>query len=470
MSRVDHLSWPEGAGPGDVRLVAGADLPPGATYGTLPRHEVRVRPRLATWPRGDLLVDASPIPGLPADGALATFTYGSREHGLIAPLGDGALAIAMSDDSPGWDDPHVLQLVAVAAREASVDHRSFGVGLLGYGAIGAEHARAILATPGLALAAVCDPKPERVAAARDIAPDVHAHASADELFGDPSVDIVIVSTPPDSHAAWALRALEQGRHVIVEKPMALTTRECDDILASAAERGLLAAVYQNRRFDPDFRLIADSVGAGEIGEPFHLEAFVGGYGHPCNYWHSDADVSGGALFDWGSHVVDHVLALFEGEVESVTALNHKRVWHDVTNADHARMTLHFDGGREATFIYSDLAAALKPRWYVLGTHGAITGEWRQESVISRSPIGTLDEDILAAADSPPVVRRHSPDGAITTLVSRPIDPHPFHADVALSLRYGFAPRVRGIESRRVVAMLEAAEESARLGGLPVKPA
>ncbi|MFM9049174.1 MAG: Gfo/Idh/MocA family protein [Actinomycetota bacterium] len=470
MSRVDHLSWPEGVGVGVAPLVAGADLLPAATMRTLPRHEVRVRTCLTTWPRGDLLIDASPIVGLATDGALATFTYGSEEHALIAPLDDGRLAVAISDDSPAWDDGHFLQLVAVASRESSVDRSDFGVGLLGYGAIGAEHARAILSTPGLALAAVCDPKPERIAAARELAPDVRAHHTADDLLNDPLVDIVIISTPPDSHAHWALRTLEQGRHVILEKPMALTTRECDEILAAAADRNLLAAVYQNRRFDPDFRLIVESVRAGQIGEAFHLEAFVGGYGHPCNYWHSDAQVSGGALFDWGSHVIDQVLALFDGEVESVTALNHKRVWHDTTNADHARMTLHFDGGREATFIYSDLAAALKPRWYVLGTRGAITGDWRQESVIARSAIGTLDEDILAAADSPPIMRRHSPDGDLTTLVARPAEPHPFHADMALRLRYGFAPRVRGIESRRVVAMLEAAEESARLGGLPVKPA
>jgi predicted dehydrogenase len=203
---------------------------------------------------------------------------------------------------------------------------------------------------------------------------------------------------------------------------------------------------------------------------FHLEAFVGGYGHPCNYWHSDASVSGGALFDWGSHIIDQVLDLIPGDVETVTAINHKRVWHDVTNADHARMTLLFDGGREATFVYSDLAAALKPRWFILGTTGAITGEWRDASVIARSPIGTLDEDVLAPADSPPRMRLHSSAGDITELSAPPAEPHPFHSDLALSLHYGLSPRVRGEQSRRVVAMLEAAEESARLGGMPVKPA
>ena len=468
MPQPGDLIWPEGVSlaPGRIVMGIGAAGP----AGPLPRHEVRVRPRLATWPRGDLLIEASPIPGLPAEGAAATFAYGSDHHGLIVRLDDGRITVAVSDESPAWADPAFLQLIAVAAHEPEVTDAEFGVGLLGFGAIGAEHARAVLATPGLTLAGVCDPKPERIQAARTAAPGIHAHEDAVSMLDDPAVDIVIVSTPPDSHAHWAIEALSRGKHVIVEKPMALTTRECDAILATAADRGLLAAVYQNRRFDPDYRLIAACVRSGEIGEIFHAEAFVGGYGHPCNYWHSDADVSGGALFDWGSHVVDQVLDLFDGEVDYVTAVNHKRVWHDVTNADHARMTLHFDGGREATFIYSDLAAALKPRWYVLGTTGALTGDWRELSVVSRSTIGTLEEDVLAAADSPPVVRRHSAAGDVTTLSPRPQEPHPFHADLALMLRYGFAPRVRGEQSRRVVAMLEAAEESARLGGLQVKPA
>jgi len=470
MPRLPDVSWPGGAWPADVRLATGAEVPRDPHIGPLPRHEVRVRPSLATWPRGDILVEASPIPGLASSGAAATFTYGSTDHGLIAHLDDGTLAVAVSDDSPAWSDPHFVELCVVAAREALAEQRDYGVGLLGYGAIGAEHARAVLGTPGLKLSGVCDPKPERVAAALSVAPDAHVHHTADSLLQDPAIDVVIVSTPPDSHAHWAQAALAYGKNVVVEKPMALTTRECDAILADATSRGLLASVYQNRRFDPDYRLISDAARAGDVGDVFHVEAFVGGYGHPCNYWHSDAHVSGGALFDWGSHIVDQILDLIDGEVESVTAMNHKRVWHDVTNADHARMTLHFAGGREATFIYSDLAAALKPRWYVLGTQGAITGDWRTASVISRSAIGTLEEDVLAAADSPPIIRRHSTSGDITTMSPRETETHPFHADLALALRYGFTPRVRGEQSRRVVAMLEAAEESARLGGLPVKPA
>lgn len=428
---------------------------------------MRVRARLDDWPRGDVLMRAAPFTGLPADSAIAVFGHGLDDHALIAVLDDGALGVALDDDDPAWQDRRLLELIALS--DGASGAAQLGVGLLGYGAIGAEHAAAITATPGMQLVGVADTSPDRLQAATAAWPGIRAFASAEELLGDDDVDVVVVSTPPSTHSRWAAAALEAGKHVVVEKPMALTAHECDDLLRAGAEAGLTVSVYQNRRFDPDFRLIQSTVDSGRIGEVFHLEAFVGGYGHPCNYWHSEATISGGALFDWGSHVIDQVLDLMTGDVETVSAINHKRVWHDVTNADQARMTLHFSDGREATFIYSDLAAALKPRWYILGTQGAITGEWRRESVIGRTAIGTLSEDVLAPADSPPRILVHSPTGDVTELAAPDPEPHPFHSDLALSLRYGLLPRVRGDQSRRVVAMLQAAEESAALGGQPVKP-
>lgn len=469
---MSHGVADAGVMPPSVQIVMGRELIERVAPDRLipmPPHPVRVRPRVAAWPRGEFEIVGSPLTGLAADDPLATFSQGLTAHALVAWLDETSLAVALDAESPAWRSREFLEFLGVAARTRSKPPRVLGVGLLGFGAIGAEHARAVLGTPGLDLAAMCDPNQDRVRAARELVPGLRCHESPDALFADPGVDVVIVSTPPDSHAGWAIQALAAGCHVVVEKPMALTARECDEILETARSRGLSASVYQNRRFDPDYLLIKEAVVAGAIGEPFHVEAFVGGYAHPCNYWHSDAEVSGGALFDWGSHVIDQVLDLMPGAVESVSAMNHKRVWHDVTNADHARMTMVFEGGREATFIYSDMAAALKPRWYVLGTAGALTGEWREESVIARSAIGTLDEDTLAPADSPPRVRLHSTQGDVTLLAPRPREAFPFHADLVLSLAYGFPPRVRGEQSRRVVALLEAAEDSARLGGMPVKP-
>jgi predicted dehydrogenase len=324
-------------------------------------------------------------------------------------------------------------------------------------------------TDGLALAAVCDTSEERRAAARQHAPDAAVVADADALLANPDVDLVVVSTPPLTHASWALRAIDAGKHVVVEKPLTITPEDADDVLAAAAARDRLAVVYQNRRYDADHQAIRRLVRAGAIGEVFHVETFVGGYGHPCNLWHSDAETSGGVFYDWGSHVIDQLLDLVPHAVEHVTAAAHKRVWHDVTNADHARVTVRFADGSEAEFVSSDLAAALKPRWYVLGTAGAIVGHWRRERVVARSDIGTLVEDVLAPADAPPDLELHAPDGSITSLALPVPRPYAFHAELADALAIGLPMSVTAAQSRRVVGVLAAAAESAAAGGRPVRP-
>lgn len=343
------------------------------------------------------------------------------------------------------------------------------VGLLGYGAIGHEHSRAVRAVEGLALSAVCDTSVARLNAAVEVAPDIAATTDADALLARDDVDLVVVSTPPSTHASWALRAIRAGKHVVVEKPFAISTAEADEVMAEAADADKLAVVYQNRRFDPDHLAVRRAVLAGSLGEVFHIETFVGGYGHPCNLWHSDEGVSGGAFYDWGSHVLDQILDIVPTDIDYVTAAAHKRRWFDVTNADHSRVTIRFTDGAEAEFIHSDLAAALKPRWYVLGTHGAIVGSWRSEKILSRNDIGTMSEDVLAPADSPPLLDLHSGDGSVTRLAAPAAQAYSFHRELSDRLRVGLPMTVTAAQSRRVLAVMEAARASAEDNGRPVAP-
>ena len=85
-------------------------------------------------------------------------------------------------------------------------------------------------------------------------------------------------------------------------------------MALASAQNLLLVVYQNRRYDQDFLTIKELVESDQIGQIFSYESFVGGYSKPCNFWHSMADVSGGAIFDWGSHFIDQIMALIPAPV------------------------------------------------------------------------------------------------------------------------------------------------------------
>jgi predicted dehydrogenase len=222
-------------------------------------------------------------------------------------------------------------------------------------------------------------------------------------------------------------------------------------VAAAARRVL--TVYQSRRWDPDFIALRDTVRSGDIGELFYMESFIGGFDHPCDYWHSHEPISGGTIYDWGSHYFDWVLQLFGGAVTSVSAVAHKRVWHDVTNADQVRVDITFDGGEQATFMQSDIAAALKPKWYVLGTQGAVVGDWRPGA----DP----------PADQPAVItvsRRSARGLDVQKLALGPRDQLGFYSNLADHIAWGEPLAVLPEESRRTVAVMEAAAQSIARGG------
>jgi scyllo-inositol 2-dehydrogenase (NADP+) len=385
-----------------------------------------------------------------------------------------------------WESGQVMAL-GLGMSEATLQHRTVqqmlyraacylagwregdpvGVALLGYGAIGYEHGQAIRATPGLELRVACDRNPARLEAAQTAFPELRVTTEIDAVMDDDTIHAVVVGTPPNTHAPLAQQLLAAGKHVVVEKPFCLTTAEAGEMIALAHERGLALTVYQNRRWDPDFLAIREVAQAGTIGDIFHMETFIGGFSHPCDFWHSHEPISGGVFYDWGSHYLDWMLNLMPGEVSDVRAGSHKRVWHDVTNADQANLWLRFTGGEEAIFIHSDVAALLKPKWYILGTRGAIVGQWRHASVTTRAWSGDLIEERLAPSESLPIVTvaTRTERGQIheQRLDLPPAPLHPFHRNFADHVLAGEPLAVPPESSRRNIAVMEAAAYSAAHG-------
>lgn len=371
-----------------------------------------------------------------------------------------------------YDDPAFQQILYRLLRLLAghfKPHRTLGVGLLGYAqSVGQPHGLGIEATPGLILRAACDLVQQRLEQAQQDFPDIETHKSAEALAGDPEVDVVIVATPPNTHAKLSLQMMAAGKHVICEKPLALNRKETSAMVEMAEKQQVHLSCHQNRRWDVDYLAIKQALAEGLLGELFYLETFVGGFNHPCGYWHSHDAISGGTTYDWGAHYLDWVVSLMPGPVSTVVATRQNRVWHDVTNADQERIQIRLAGGQEAEFIHSDIAAVRKPKWYLLGTEGAIVGHWRDVSTYEIDPILYFHQYDIPATEMVPDLtlhRRHHSGQIVAQKLALPKREHYlFHRNLADHLLTG-EPIVAPLDdSVRVVGILEAAARSAAKGG------
>lgn len=343
------------------------------------------------------------------------------------------------------------------------------IGILGYApSVGELHGQGALQTPGLSLGAFCDLNSDRLEQAKKDFKGIATYTSSKEMGNDPNIDLVVIATAPNSHAKLALDMITAGKHVVCEKPLCLSKAEADTIQQSALQAQVHLSCHQNRRFDVDYLAIKHAIDQGLIGDPFYLETFVGGFSHPCGYWHSHAPVSGGTAYDWGAHYIDWIVSLFPFKIDAVVGTRHKRVWADVSNADQERIQVRFSGGQEAEFIHSDIAALRKPKWYLLGTRGAIVGKWQDILTYDADPLLYYIPHEIPATEMPSQLTlnlRQENGEMVRQLPKLPERSHfAFHRNLADHILLGEPLAAPLSDSIKVVSVLEAASRSMDRGG------
>lgn len=193
-----------------------------------------------------------------------------------------------------------------------------GVGVIGLGEIGQQHLRSFDRAAGSRVVAVADLDPglrEQSAEARGAA----AYSDYRELLADPAVEVVSVCLPHSLHLPVALEAAAAGKHLLVEKPLALNVAECDEVISAVEAAGVTAAVQHNQIYYPPHVRAREMIDSGELGELLHLRLRLG-IGGKYGGWRSDPAVTGGGLLhDAGVHRL-YVARFLGGEVEQVSAL------------------------------------------------------------------------------------------------------------------------------------------------------
>ncbi|WP_066794142.1 oxidoreductase [Sphingomonas soli] len=238
-------------------------------------------------------------------------------------------------------------------------------GLIGYGLGGmAFHAPLIHAVPELELAAIATSRADQVHARF---PQVRV-IDADALIADPSIELVAISTPNDSHFPLAKAALEAGKHVVIDKPFTNTVAQAEELDALAKARGLVLSAFHNRRWDGDFLTAQALLASGRLGEVLNAELRWDRYRpEVTTAWRDIPEAGSGILADLGPHLIDQALQLF-GTPEALSgdvAVQRPGALTD----DYFEIALHY-GKRRVILSACRLIAASRPRFSLHGTRGS----------------------------------------------------------------------------------------------------
>lgn len=243
------------------------------------------------------------------------------------------------------------------------------VGLIGFGMSGRVfHAPIIDAVKGFRLRKIFERKEENINIIREKYPQTIIVDSVDNMLNDENIDLVVVASPNTLHYELARRALEAGKHIIVEKPFTVTSYEAEELLTIAKRKGKLITAYQNRRWDSDFKTVKKIIEGGLLGNIVEYEAHFDRFRDFFKNTWREKDLPGsGILYDLGSHLIDQALSLF-GEPSEVfgNTLIQRQGGETIDNFE---IILRYPD-KKITLKSGMLVRAPLPHFIVLGTKGS----------------------------------------------------------------------------------------------------
>lgn len=332
------------------------------------------------------------------------------------------------------------------------------VALIGYGyAARTFHAPLIQAVPALSLALIASSRPEQVGA--DL-PGIAIEGDPMQAVVDPGVDLVVIATPNDTHFPLAQAALRAGKHVVVDKPMTPSLPEARELSATAQAHGRLLSVFHNRRWDSDFLSVRQALGEGLIGEVRHFESRIERFRPQVrDRWRERPGPAAGLWWDLGPHLVDQALTLF-GTPDSVQA-NFAMQRSGATTDDWAHVVLGFGPSIRAVLQVGMLAAIPGPRFIVHGTRGSMV-KARPDRQEQQLLAGLRPGDPQWGTDPDPMLWQRD-DGATQTRPALSGDQSRFYAELAGAIAGNCPNPVPPDEAIRVMAVMQAAVDSASVG-------
>lgn len=264
------------------------------------------------------------------------------------------------------------------------------IGIVGFGRIvELVHLPLIRIVPELAITGIYDITPERLElAAKRKLPIFH---TIDELLNS-DADALLIATPPSSHYELASRAMASGKHVIVEKPVSLRADEALELQSIAARTGTSITVFHNRRYDADYAAVKHCLNSGILGNLQFIERRIHRMGSGASFavksfdpeWRNKPEYGGGALLDWGVHLIDQLLRLELGQVRDVHAHIRTLPWNQGRVDDYVHANLVLDNGVSFIVDINFASHAAEPQWIVGGEHATLIVQSEREAWIRQA--------------------------------------------------------------------------------------
>ena len=329
----------------------------------------------------------------------------------------------------------------------------------GTGYWGINHVRAFAHQKGCELYALCDPDPRALDRAAGFAPNARRYTNVEELWTDPALDAVVLATPAVAHADQAVAALAAGKHVFVEKPMALSTADAEAVVAAAAQAHKTLMVGHLMLYHPGYVRLRELVHGGDLGEVYYIYAVrvnLGRLRHDEN-----------ALWSFAPHDLSMILDLVGAGPATVAARGQAYLQKDVEDVVFVNLAFGDGAGprKMAQVQLSWLDPRKERRLTVVGSKKMV----EFDDVHPTEKLRIYDKGY----DRPPAFTQFS-----EYLTVRHGDIHiprlqmtePLEAECAEFVRCvttGATPRTDGRHGLDVVRVLEAAQRSLRSGGAPV---
>ena len=336
-----------------------------------------------------------------------------------------------------------------------------GLAIVGYGGMGAWHSRKIADMSQIRLCGIYDIDPERTTAAE--AAGLFTYQSLDALLADKEVEAITVAVPNHLHRDICIRAMEAGKHVICEKPVAMNSLQLQELIDTANHCGVLFTVHQNRRWDEDFLAVKKLWDENTLGRIFRLESRVHGSRGIPGDWRNQKQFGGGMVMDWGVHLLDQILLMIPMSIESVYAqLSY------VTNEncdDGFTVQLRFRNGPDVEVQVGTSNFASLPRWYVLGENGSaviddfksqgytiMVSDWENRDAVPVVTAAGLTKTMAPRTDD--TIQRFD-------LPKVHSDVRDFYRNICDVIRNGATQLVTHQQVMRVMKLMEAIFESAK---------